>query len=276
MTVDGDRSMRESEVAEQLQVFSREFVDGDADLDPVRIVQQAAAAVPSAVAAGLTLIQGGERPRTIAATSDLVERVDTIQYEAGEGPCLEAIKDNDLSLSNDLEHEERWRQFCTRAVAETPVRSMFGVRIFLGGDDRGALNFYATEVAAFSELDRGVGAVYSTLASLALQAATEKRKSANLLTALESSRQIGMAMGILMSSQLLTSDEAFEQLRRASQHLQRRVREVAVEVMQTGTLPPVPEKRPRADRRGIDRPRSIRRSEGGERTARAEPVSGTD
>jgi hypothetical protein len=239
---DSGRSQRDIEVAEQLQSFSKQFLDGSGPLDPAQIVEQAKEGIPRAVAAGLTLIQGSERPKTLAATGPLVEQVDAIQYDTGQGPCLEAIEENDISTSNDLAADGRWPEFCARAVAETSVRSMFGVRIFLGGEDRGALNFYATEVDAFTELDRGVGAIFSTLASLALQHALEKRKTENLLTALESSRQIGMAMGILMSSKLLTAEEAFEQLRRASQHLHRRVRDVAEEVAHTGTLPTVPEK----------------------------------
>jgi hypothetical protein len=244
MTIDADsrRGERDIEVAEQLQAFSRQFLDGSGPLDPAQIVEQAVAAIPRAAAAGLTLVQGTERPKTLAASDPLVEQVDAIQYDAGEGPCLEAIAENDISTSNDLATEGRWPEFSRRAVAETPVRSMFGVRIFLGGDDRGSLNFYATETDAFSELDRGVGAIFSTLASLALQHALETRRSENLLTALESSRQIGMAMGILMSSKLLTAEEAFQQLRRASQHLHRRVRDVAEEVMHTGALPTAPEK----------------------------------
>jgi hypothetical protein len=238
------RLQRDVEVAEQLRAFSKQFLDGSGPLDPAEIVKQAAEAIPRAVAAGLTLIRGNERPRSLAVTNPLAEQVDAIQYETREGPCLEAIKDNDITASNDLAADDRWPSFCARAVAETPVRSMFGVRIFLGGEDRGALNFYATDTDAFTELDRGVGAIFSTLASLALQHALEQHKSANLLTALESSRQIGMAMGILMSSKLITADEAFEQLRKASQHLHRRVRDVAEEVMHTGTLPRVPPKRP--------------------------------
>ena len=235
---------RDLMLAEQLQSFARRFVDGTGPLDPVAVVREAAEAVPSALAAGLTLIQGDEPPRTLAATDRLVEEVDAIQYDTGEGPCLEAIEDNDLTTADDLAADHRWPKFCARAVAETPVRSMFGVRIFLGGDDRGALNFYATEPGAFGELDRAVGAVFSTLSSLALQHALEKRRSENLLTALESSRQIGMAMGILMASKLLTAEQAFEQLRRASQHLHRRVRDVAEEVMHTGELPAVPPPKP--------------------------------
>jgi hypothetical protein len=247
MTLDEDpgRVDRDIEVAEQLQAFSRRVLGGSGPVDQVQIVEQAAKAIPRAEAAGLTLIQGDHHPKTLAATSPLVEQVDAIQYETGQGPCLEAIEENDITTSNDLARDGRWPHFCERAVAETAVRSMFGVRIVLGGDDRGALNFYATEKDAFTELDRGVGAIFATLASLALQHAVERRRSENLLTALESSRQIGMAMGILMSSRLITADEAFEQLRRASQHLHRRVRDVAEEVTHTGALPPVPEKRHR-------------------------------
>jgi AmiR/NasT family two-component response regulator len=51
-----------------------------------------------------------------------------------------------------------------------------------------------------------------------------------------------MAMGILMASKLLTAEQAFEQLRKASQHLHRRVREVAEQVTETGQLPPLPAK----------------------------------
>jgi len=242
VTVDAqpERTRSEEEVADQLQEFSRRFLDGAGPLDPVAIVQQAADAIPRAVAAGLTLIRGTDQPKTLAATDELAERVDAIQYDTGEGPCLEAIEDNDITTSNDLTREGRWPRFCARAVEETPVRSMFGVRIFLGGDDRGALNFYANTTEAFTDLDRGVGAIFATLASLALQHSMEQQKSANLLTALESSRQIGMAMGILMSSRLLTADQAFDQLRTASQHLHRRVRDVAEEVMETGVLPTYP------------------------------------
>jgi transcriptional regulator with GAF, ATPase, and Fis domain len=238
---DFGRADRDIEVAEQLQAFSRRFLDEvSGPLDPVDIVRQAAEAIPHAAAAGLTLIRGSDQPQTLAATSDLVDQVDAIQYETGEGPCLEAIEDNDITTSNDLARDVRWPKFCARAVDETPVRSMFGVRIFLGDQDRGALNIYATEVNAFGELDVGIGAIFSTLASLALKNALEQQKAEHLTTALESSRQIGMAMGILMSSKLLTPEQAFDQLRTASQHLHKRVREVAEDVMQTGELPALP------------------------------------
>ena len=230
----------DSELAGQMQSFAGRFLDGSRPVDPAQVVAEAAEALPGAVAAGLTLVSGSKPPRTVAATDPLVEQVDAIQYDAGEGPCLEAIKDNDLTVADDLAADDRWPRFAARAVAETPVRCMMGVRIFLGGEDRGSLNLYATEPGVFTPLDQAVAAIFGTLSSLSLQHALEQRKAQNLLAALESSRQIGMAMGILMSRKLITADEAFEQLRRASQHLHRRVREIAEEVAETGQLPPLP------------------------------------
>jgi AmiR/NasT family two-component response regulator len=77
----------------------------------------------------------------------------------------------------------------------------------------------------------------SVIASIALQHAEEQRRRENLEIALESSRVIGMAMGIVMSSRLVTADQAFEALRKASQDSNRKLRDVAVDVTETGLLP---------------------------------------
>jgi ANTAR domain len=62
----------------------------------------------------------------------------------------------------------------------------------------------------------------------------------NLRIALASNREIGAAVGILMASRKLTSEHAFDLLRRVSQHSHRKLRELALEVIDTGTieLPP--------------------------------------
>lgn len=237
---------RDSDPGMQLQQFARQFQPDDASdlLDPAEVVELAARSVPHASECALTLVRGDRPPTTLAATSELAERVDAIQYAAGEGPCIEAIEDDDIVHVPDLAESDRWPRFNGRVVAETPIRSSFGVRIFISGTERGALNFYAQQPHAFSEVDLGIGAVFATLASLSLRHSIQAQKSANLQVALESSRQIGMAMGILMASKLLTADQAFEQLRDASQRLHRRVRDIAEEVTQSGVLPEVPQRKP--------------------------------
>jgi hypothetical protein len=65
---------------------------------------------------------------------------------------------------------------------------------------------------------------------------TLSEKVANLEQALASNRDIGVAMGILSAHHSIRPDEAFELLRVASQHTNRKLRELAAEVIQTGEL----------------------------------------
>jgi signal transduction histidine kinase/CheY-like chemotaxis protein len=63
-----------------------------------------------------------------------------------------------------------------------------------------------------------------------------ENRSANLERALTSNRQIGAAVGILMAMHKLTSDRAFAMLREASNNTNCRLRDVADQVVLTGSL----------------------------------------
>jgi ANTAR domain-containing protein/GAF domain-containing protein len=211
-----------------------------------RVVRFAATAVGRGEDCGLWLIRGSRPPATVAYAGPLSPAVDAIQIETGEGPCLEASeasRASNLVKVDDLGRDERWPEFGRRCLAETGVRSMLSVRLFLSGDDRGALNMYAREPGAFDDLAVGTAAIFAPFATLALRTAAREREIAQLRTALHSSRQIGIAMGILMARQQVTSEKAFAQLVTASQHLNRKLRDIAAEVAETGTLPEVPAKR---------------------------------
>lgn len=69
-----------------------------------------------------------------------------------------------------------------------------------------------------------------------LRAAETKIK--NLEIALTSNRHIAMAIGILMATQHLSADQAFDLLRSASQSQHRKLRELAEAVLFTGHIPP--------------------------------------
>lgn len=60
---------------------------------------------------------------------------------------------------------------------------------------------------------------------------------AQLRLALESSRDIGAAVGVIMWSRRVTREEAFDLLREASMRRNRKVRVLALEVIETGVLP---------------------------------------
>jgi hypothetical protein len=64
----------------------------------------------------------------------------------------------------------------------------------------------------------------------------QQQRAENLEVGLHSSREIGIAMGIVMGSRKVTSQAAFELLSKVSQHSQRKIRDIAVDVGHTGTL----------------------------------------
>jgi hypothetical protein len=212
--------------------------------DPDSVVRYAARAVPHSQHCGLTLVQGSQRPTTLSSSSELARTVDSIQYETGEGPCLEAIETDDVTQVADLATDPQWPAFGRRCVTETRIGSMFSLRLFLSTDDRAALNFYAEQPGAFDELDVAVGAMFAPFAALAVQSAVREREIEHLQTALQSSRRIGVAIGILMARRQLTYDQAFAQLVNASQHLNVKLRDIARAVAETGQLPELPDRRP--------------------------------
>ena len=106
---------------------------------------------------------------------------------------------------------------------------------------RGALNLYARLPAAFGALDRAHGQIFGTLAGLALTAAEahedDLRRMESLEHALVTREMIGQAIGILMERERITADQAFDILRRASQRLNVKLRDVAQDLVETGERP---------------------------------------
>lgn len=210
---------------------------------PSRIVEVAARSVPNADHCAITVTRGGpQRPKTMASTGNVPELVDAIQYSSGEGPCLDALDGDDVVVVTDLATDDRWPEFARHCTARTPIRSMLGVRLFIDGRDRAAMNLYAEDTDQFGDLAVGVASMFAPFVALAVQSTLNEERADNLEHALRTSRQIGTAMGILMARDLVTSDEAFRLLSRASQHLNRKLRDIAAEVELTGSLPPTPGK----------------------------------
>jgi hypothetical protein len=75
------------------------------------------------------------------------------------------------------------------------------------------------------------------IAGLAELVEVHRVRAANLEQALATNREIGQAIGILMATEQITADQAFDRLRSASQHLHRKLRAIAADVVQTGMLP---------------------------------------
>jgi hypothetical protein len=79
--------------------------------------------------------------------------------------------------------------------------------------------------------------VYADHAAIALAKVGDHERAENLETALQSNREIGMAIGILMVRYALTDHAAFDLLRVTSQHEHRKLRDIAAETVYCGDLP---------------------------------------
>lgn len=181
-------------------------------------------------------VRRGDVFSTLATTGELPETVDRIQGETGEGPCIDGLLDHESYATGDLGGDGRWPGFARRVAAETGVRSMLSHRLFVREGTVGALNVYAGRPDAFTPGDVLVSEVFAAHAAIAVQAAEDQQRADNLEIALRSSRRIGTAIGIVMASHRLDEQAAFELLRRRSQDTNRKLADIADDVVYTGQL----------------------------------------
>ena len=222
----------------QFGEISRMLAASDGQVDPQLVVSLASKAVPHAQHCGITLLHADGAPESVAISDELPGHVDALQYRLHEGPCLDASEGDDLVVCEEMATDERWPAFGP-ACAAMGVRSMLCVRVLLVGSDRAALNFYSVTPSAFDDLDAGVASIFGPFAAMAINQVVRDREVATLGAALGSSREIGTAIGILMTRYKVTSERAFGLLSEASQHLNQKLRDVASAVTLTGELPPL-------------------------------------
>lgn len=214
------------------------FAAGGVTETLAQLVESAVATIEGCDFASLFLLRGGSIT-TPVRTDPIVDEIDSLQRRSGEGPCLDAINHQLIFYADDLELDLRWPIFAPSS-ASTGIRSVLALPLTDDGA-QGVLSLYASYPAAFSAVDRAKAAILSSLANLALAAAhsleDNDRRSEHLHTALSTRELIGQAEGILMERERITADQAFDTLRRASQHLNIKLREVARSFVETGERP---------------------------------------
>jgi GAF domain-containing protein len=177
--------------------------------------------------ASITLRHGGGRLETVASTHPDVEKADALQYELGEGPCFEAVREEGNFLCEDVAHDERWPRWGAEA-ARLGLNSLLGLRLQTRRETFGALNLYHRTSHAYDDDDVVVAGIFAAHASVALAASSN---DANLRRAIDTRHVIGQAQGILMEKFALDDVRAFAVLRRLSQDGNTKLREVAQQIV---------------------------------------------
>lgn len=211
---------------------------GSVDATMQQIVDLAVATIEGCDYAGIFLIDEGTAT-TAALTDPIVAAIDALERAAAEGPSLDAMGEGTTFYADDLTEDDRWSNFGPQAAA-AGVRSVLAMPL-PAKDAVATLNLYARYPRAFGVIDRAKGQVLTALAGLALTGPDvheeEARRRNDMRWALATREVIGTAQGILMERERITSDQAFEILQLASQHLNIKVRQVAQNLVDTGENP---------------------------------------
>lgn len=182
-----------------------------------RIVSTAVETVPGADGGGITVTQGQSLSST-HVTGNQLHRLDEIQAELNEGPCISASDDpppDGVIMAADLAGEDasRWPNFAPPAV-ELGVRAILSVSLSVDSGRRSSLNLYSATAGSFDEDAQLTAGLFGLQAAGLLFGADQ---IAGLDRALGSRDIIGQGKGILMERFDLTNHGAFEMLVSASQ-----------------------------------------------------------
>lgn len=199
-----------------------------------RMVELAVKHIDGCDWASVTVITHGIG-HSVAVSDPVAREADELQYRLKEGPCLSAAENDTDYLMFDVELETRWPRYAEALLAKTPVRSVLSFQ--LAAQESAALNLFADSPGAYDDEAMHTGAIFAAHATNLVALYEAQDEATNLGSALNSSRRIGTAMGVLMAHHKVTEDVAFGMLRSASQRLHRKLRDIAVEVVETGALP---------------------------------------
>lgn len=206
-----------------------------------RIAEAAVATVTGSDLASVTLRERGHY-RTVGATAQQATDVDQEQYDADEGPCLDAFHTPLVEVATLP--DERWPTLGSHPV-EHGIESSVSFRLgsTRPGDPEppiGSLNIYSTAPAAFTPCAIEMGSLLAAHASQAARAVRERSGLEHLGKQLQEALLfrdvIGQAKGILMERFKATPEDAFEMLKHSSQCLNIKLREVAQRLTETGEV----------------------------------------
>lgn len=189
--------------------------------------------------ASITTSGATDRFETACRTDDIAQAADHAQYQAGHGPILEAIATGEPYCLTDTRHAGRWLGLGT-TLAHLKVYGALSVPLGEAMPDgnpvAASLNLYANAAGAFSATSLLVATMLAAHAGPRWETACSAARVTNLERALANRTTIGAAVGILMAHHTLSHDEATERLREISHRSNRRVSDLAADIVNSGAI----------------------------------------
>jgi transcriptional regulator with GAF, ATPase, and Fis domain len=191
------------------------------------------------VTTGGVLLEAAEGElRLGAATSDKMKELEDLEIAAEEGPCIEAYRTCTQVLCADLrEAEHRWPKAAPKAV-EIGLLAVCAFPMRLRNNTIGALNLYRESTGEFREEDIRLAQAFADIGTIGIlhqrKIEDAERRAEQLQSALESRVLVEQANGIVAERYGMSTQRAFEAIRKHARNTNRKLREVCEEIVAGG------------------------------------------
>jgi GAF domain-containing protein len=189
---------------------------------------------------GLMLADERAELHYIVASTGPSHLLEEMQIETGEGPCVDTYVRNEMTVTSDLAHDDRYSTLAPLVVPHG-IGAVIGVPVHLSDLPIGSLNLYVDHPYDFDPSERAAlsrfGDVVEAMIHAAVTASHAGELADQLTYALDYRAPIERGIGYLMARDRLGHPAAFNKLRASARTTRRKIGEVAEILLDTGRLP---------------------------------------
>jgi GAF domain-containing protein len=198
-----------------------------------RVAELAKQTIPGAAEVSVTLMQDGT-VTSVSFTGPLAVQLDERQYESGFGPCMDAALSGATIPIDDTAQGGAYPDF-GRVAFRHGITHTISIGLPVEQRTVGALNVYGSGEGPFDETTAELATAFASHAAVAVSNAGLYASTAtlagNLQKALDSRAVIDQAKGVLMGRHRCSADAAFDLLVRQSSQRNRKLRDIAQDIV---------------------------------------------
>jgi GAF domain-containing protein len=226
---------REGQLAQTLVQLADSLVDNFDVVDLLTLLADRCVAVLDVSAAGITLVGPEGTLHLMASSSETMRLLELFELQAQEGPCMDCYRTGVAVINAHLDGAgDRWPRFAPAAL-DAGFHSVHALPMRLRGTIIGALNMFRIDQGGLGPGDIGAAQAFADVATIAIlqhRAATEAQVVNEQLTqALTSRVMIEQAKGVVAERANVDLETAFSRLRSFARSHNRRLVDVAGDVL---------------------------------------------
>jgi GAF domain-containing protein len=226
---------RESLLAQTLVELADSLVDDFDVVELLTLLTDRCVEVLSVAAAGIMLVSAAGELGVMASSNEATRVLELFELQCEEGPCLDCYRTGAPIIAADLTRADgRWPHFSVESL-RAGFRSVHALPMRLRGTTIGALNLFGQAAGTFDEADSRAAQAFADVATIAIlqNRALLAAQVVNdeLQHALQSRVVIEQAKGVLAERASIDVEKAFTYLRSYARNHNRRLVDVALEVI---------------------------------------------